>query len=718
TMIAARPPDAASVQPFQYLLARLREDSGEFVGASASYELAAGAEGPLAGYANLGAGRTLVKSGHGSAALGRALLIPTDGPLGLEALLVTADAADLVSKTDLGMAARRQFLGRAPDAPESTLASLRLSELTVDGAKSSSLSFEERAALGREALGLARRAMSRAPTDVPLVARGHAVEMAALLLLPADERVLRARPDVTDELDRLRTLVEGKEFEAARQTADGILAVLGEKGRSGDAGCETELLRARALAGLKEWGKGADSLGDVARRCTDRDLRARALFLAGKYSDSDKRSALAVHYYETLERELPEHRLADDARLRAAQTYYDMGAEGRFTELLTRMPDDYPGGDMVPDGMFALALRRIEKGDWAAATSVLERAAEIAAPLDAKRGQEFAGRERYYRARAWGETGENAERSLAEYEKIVRELPLSYYMLHAYSRLAASDPVRAARVLSESVEQARAAPFAFEHLPKLDDPAFRRALELLRVSDIERARRELTALGVQSPDAGPALLWSVALVYARAGAMKLSNDVARGLLTDWLTRWPSGDWERAWEIAFPRPYHEMVVREASQSGVPEPLVYAIMREESSFDPAAESPARAYGLMQLILPTARQFGKGLGLSLDAQVLKRPQVNVTLGCRVLAELTRSFSDNPLLAIPGYNAGAGRPKRWLKERPSVPFDVWVELVPYLETRRYTKRVLASRAAYTFLYAKPGAEEAVRLPLQLVAR
>jgi soluble lytic murein transglycosylase len=716
-VIARQPPDPSSVQTFQYLLARLREEAGDLSGAAASYDLGALAAGSLGGYANLGASRTLLRNGQAKAALERLGRVPLDGPLGAEALLATAEAAAIVQQPDLAVTSLRRYLEGWPASAEATLAMLRLSELLVDGSRLPALSFGQRASLGREALALERRAMSRAPTDVALAARARTVEMAALVLLPGPERTERTRPDLGDELERLRTLVDGKQYDAARQAADAILLALGEKRRGSEIGCETELLRARALAALREWGKGADELGDVARRCTDRDLRARALFLAGKYAEADKRLPLAVRYYEALEHELPEHRLADDARLRAAETYYDMGAEGRFTELLTRMPDDYPDGDMVLDGMFVLALRRVEKGDWAAATSVLERAASIAAPLDAKRGSEFAGRERYFRARAWAAMGET-ERSLTEYEAMVRDLPLSYYMLHAYSRLADTDAARAARVLAAAVERAEAAPFAFERVPELEGPGFRRALELLRASDIERAKRELDALGLEKPDARPAILWSVALVYARAGASKLSNDVARGLLTDWLVRWPSGDWQRAWEIAFPRPYHDLVEREAKKSGVPEYLVYAVMREESSFDPAAESPAKAYGLMQLIVPTARQFAKGLGLRPDAESLKRPSVNVGIGCRVLSELTRSFSENPLLAVPGYNAGAGRPRRWLGERPAIDFDVWVELIPYLETRRYTKRVLASRAAYAFLYSPSEASVAMRMPTRLVAR
>jgi soluble lytic murein transglycosylase len=568
-----------------------------------------------------------------------------------------------------------------------------------------------------ESLVIARRAMAKALADPALAEWAKRIEAQALQALPPEERIRRTRPSAAEELARVEALVDNKDSEEAKTAADALLAAIGRDPAQAEIACKTELARGRALAGLRQWGVASERLGDAAGHCKDPDVRARQLFLAGKYAEADKRYTQAIRHYETLQKDLPSHRLADDARLRAAQSYSELGAESQFTELLSRMADDFPGGDMVLDGMFQLALHRIKKSDWSGAAHVLERAAQEAAAQDAKRGTEFAGRERYYRARAWGVLGDQ-KKSLDEFEAIVRELPLSYYMLHAYSRLAKSDGERAARALSQSLENAAAAPFEFERRPEFDSPGFPRALELLRVGDVERASRELNALGLIKADAAPQLLWAIALLYERAGASKLSNGVARGLLTDWLGRWPSGDWKRAWEVAFPRPYRQIVVREAARAKVPEHLIYAIMREESSFDPAAESPAKAYGLMQVIEPTARPYGAALGVRIDSLTLKRPSVSIAVGSRVLAQLSKTFSDNPLLAIPGYNAGPRPPRRWAEAHPAIDFDVWVELIPYLETRRYTKRVLASRAAYAFLYSSIGADESVKLPVELATR
>ncbi|HEX6276100.1 MAG TPA: lytic transglycosylase domain-containing protein, partial [Polyangiaceae bacterium] len=246
----------------------------------------------------------------------------------------------------------------------------------------------------------------------------------------------------------------------------------------------------------------------------------------------------------------------------------------------------------------------------------------------------------------------------------------------------------------------------------LSRPATLRALELLRVGDTLAAVGELDAAGLAKAGAAPDLLWAAARAYARAGAYKLAHDIARSRLTDWLSRWPTADWAEAWRVAFPRPYRDLVEQTAKTQKLDASLVFAIMREESAFDPDAQSHADAFGLMQLIVPTARVAAKGTNLPHDRRSLLRPRVNVELGCRTLARFSRIFDGNTLLAVPAYNAGPNRVKQWVSERGSVDFDLWVESIPFVETRRYTKRVLASRAAYAFLYEAEFAERTMLLP------
>ena len=190
---------------------------------------------------------------------------------------------------------------------------------------------------------------------------------------------------------------------------------------------------------------------------------------------------------------------------------------------------------------------------------------------------------------------------------------------------------------------------------------------------------------------------------------------ARGGLIEldaWTAAYPIGPHRLAWEVAFPRPFAAEVDRAAGESGTPVGLLFAIMREESAFAPRALSRAGARGLLQLMPATAGKMARPLGLPHDAEALEQPDVNARLGARFLASLRRRFAHAPLLAVPAYNAGPLAVERWCAERPSLDFDLWVEAIPYRETRLYTKRVLASLAAYEALAGAPGTSEVFLTP------
>lgn len=441
---------------------------------------------------------------------------------------------------------------------------------------------------------------------------------------------------------------------------------------------------------------------------------AKVWFLSGRYAFSASKYVPAIGFFSELEQRYPESTLADDARLYAAMAYDEIGVPARFTELLLSLPEAYPGGDMGAEALFRLALRRMDRGSWSEALGLLERGIVLVAEKDARRGADLAGRERYFRARALFALGKR-DAGVSELLTIIEKLPLSYYMLAAFSRLEREAPGRASAALQEAGARSRAEPFRVAGGPELEQLGFRRMLELLRIGELAAAVRELDQLGLRTETTGSEILWRIASLYERAGFSKFSTELARLRFGEVVGRWPVGDWTRAWEIAFPRPYLALVEREASAAGIEISLAYAIMREESAFDPEAVSPANAYGLMQLIVPTARQIAKGLNLPFGPEALKRPRVNVALGCRELGRLGRVFEDNPLLVIPAYNAGPGRPKRWLRDRPATDFDLWVELIPFPETRRYTKRVLASRATYAFLYERDPTHSRLALPFKL---
>jgi soluble lytic murein transglycosylase len=209
-------------------------------------------------------------------------------------------------------------------------------------------------------------------------------------------------------------------------------------------------------------------------------------------------------------------------------------------------------------------------------------------------------------------------------------------------------------------------------------------------------------------------LLTVGALYNQAGAPELGHALSRGKATGFLAHYPEGKWRVPWEVAYPRAFEPLVLKACGENTLPTTLAWAIMREESSFVPDAKSHSNAIGLMQLIAPTAKWMAAGTTLQTDEATLKRPEVSIELGVRLLAKL-RASHGHPALAVGAYNGGSGAVERWLSARPSDDLDMFVELIPYDETRNYVKRVLSSQAAYAYLYDPSALAEPLGLPLRL---
>ncbi len=149
---------------------------------------------------------------------------------------------------------------------------------------------------------------------------------------------------------------------------------------------------------------------------------------------------------------------------------------------------------------------------------------------------------------------------------------------------------------------------------------------------------------------------------------------------------------------YPIAYTELIANASSEYGVPEPLIYAVILTESSFEPNAHSSAGAKGLMQLMDITNEDVCKRSGKPLDADIFE-PSVNIDRGAYYLAYLYRQFG-TWRESVAAYNAGIGRVRGWL-ENPDYSFDgVTLENIPIDETRAYVSAVMTAYDKYTELY------------------
>jgi soluble lytic murein transglycosylase len=215
-----------------------------------------------------------------------------------------------------------------------------------------------------------------------------------------------------------------------------------------------------------------------------------------------------------------------------------------------------------------------------------------------------------------------------------------------------------------------------------ETPGVQRSLELFALGEMTRARREWR---FTTQDFSNIELRIAARVAEKWG---WHNQAIRSMIT-----------AKAWDDLaprFPLAYQDNFIAGSRTEDIPVTWSMAIARQESAFMPDAKSSAGALGLMQLMPATARQVAKESRISLRSNnQLTDPPTNIKLGTAYLGKMFRQFNHNRILASAAYNAGPNRVKNWLD--PSLPLDVWIETIPFSETRKYVQNVLVFSSIYS---------------------
>ncbi|MEM9861375.1 MAG: lytic transglycosylase domain-containing protein, partial [Myxococcota bacterium] len=327
------------------------------------------------------------------------------------------------------------------------------------------------------------------------------------------------------------------------------------------------------------------------------------------------------------------------------------------------------GGGRAQRARFQLGLHELRRGRARPAATHFEGFARHAEGDDRLRGRYWAGRAK------GGAAGRRLLRQVAEAD------PFGWYGALACARLrACPDP-------EDAPETAAALTI------ELPEDALQYASLGLSADAARRLRRADGALRRQAPRG------RVNEVRARAYAQV--GDIGRAFrlasrAREELRRTPD-TW--AWPLAYPRPFLPAAERAAAAQQVPLALLYGIMRQESGYDPRAYSGAGAAGLLQLMENVAARHARRLGIRAERF---DAEANIALGAAEMAGLLRRFDGRLPLVAAAYNAGAARVRRWQRELPN-DLDLFVELIPFDETRRYVKRVMGHVIRYTVLAGEP---------------
>jgi len=218
-----------------------------------------------------------------------------------------------------------------------------------------------------------------------------------------------------------------------------------------------------------------------------------------------------------------------------------------------------------------------------------------------------------------------------------------------------------------------------EKITVLKNPAAKRAFELFYLNRPNQARREwnfwLTSLNKRQ----------------KLVASKLAHD-AKWFDRAIFTLSKEGYLDDV-ELRFPQAFDDKINQHSKTNKINPAWAFAITRRESSFMSDANSAVGARGLMQLMPRTAKQLGKK---KISKSELCDSGKNNKLGTTYLRKLLNMSKGNQVIATASYNAGPYRVKSWLKNSDSLPADIWIETIPYKETREYVKSVLAYQQIY----------------------
>jgi soluble lytic murein transglycosylase len=727
---AKMPPKSDERHAARYMAGLAKANQGKWSDAAALFETLYRDYERLEPYVAYQAARCFLRAGQPQAALDWAAKVPNGSVPDADSDLVALDALRALSRWPAAAQAAADYLARRPSGarraevmfkraealeklgggakPKPASACCAKGKVTpsdaeTDGDESAVRPGSPEAA---EIVSLYRRVWAEAPLDDwSERASDRLNALAASAGGGADAGALRTH-DAASCFTRAMVYFD-RNRNAESETA--FASTLTAPGLDTDIECKARYHRAQSVWKQRDRKRAAPLFDDaepVCARAKNADLHAKSLYQAARSWANAGNRAAAEARYARLEAEHPDHSYADDARVRTAELAADAGEVEGAEKILAEVPEKYPKGDLLSEALWRLAFSawRTERHDEA-----IRWLDESLRRIPREEVWYAEGRALYWKARVLEKSKDAKEKKAARgyYQRAIREYPLSVYALLSFARIGDKDGKARDALVRELRDKNKPPPFHFQPRPLFGEAGFRRAVELARMGQGGDARRELNKLGLQTSGekhGGDAkrdeedVLWIAAVLLDRAGLWNAAHSIPRYTIKDYALAYPRALGGAKWRVAYPRAFPELVAKNAKANQIPEALQLAIMREESAFSPRIESFANAIGLTQMLQKTAKRFANGV--TPTREQLMDPARNLEYGSRFLAFLWNHFNKAAPLAIAGYNAGEGAVDRWLSERGQLAMDEFMETIPYDETRNYTKRVLASFFAYSWLY------------------
>lgn len=471
-----------------------------------------------------------------------------------------------------------------------------------------------------------------------------------------------ATANPSNQLKRLTVLTSLKRLPEAQTVLNSILLTSPEK-------TEGYAQLARGYANSKMWSQARTTIDEMRRDFSSNPLTPKTIVGVGM--------------------------IARDQKNKVEETYFlQMGL------------NNYPNAVDVAQAQFELAWLQHDGNNFALSSQMLTEHLGRYADKDTT----YRGRAGYWSARDSERAGKLNE-ACALYDAVIYRYSANWYGHIAQQRLAnlkATNKCKdtnfsADSMVGKAIANLKTVTVAPETSTAKEEIRFGKAEQLSIVGLYDWAIEELNSAAKTAPNS-PKVNLAVAKLY------RLREDNVNAMLAlarsypDYSQMFPEEMGKEEWDIFYPLTHWDQIKLWAKNRNLDAYQVAGLIRQESVFNPRARSGANAYGLMQLLVPTARMMAKKYGTeaSITGESLFQPALNIELGTAYMKDQLEKFGRIEYMAV-AYNAGPGRVSQWSNSLPWE-IDEYVEAIPFRETRGYVQGIIRNSAQYRRLYDENG--------------
>ena len=434
------------------------------------------------------------------------------------------------------------------------------------------------------------------------------------------------------------------------------------------------------------------------------ELKAEALFYLAQTYARARQWEQARATAEEMRRAFPNSNFTPRAFVAVGQIARDAKNQADTSYFLRAAVNGYSNSIEVAQAQFDLAWEAHEAKNFAESSRMLTE--HLAFYAD--RNTDNRGRAGYWAARDSERAGKLAE-ARALYEAMLARYDANWYgylskqRLDVLSRNTPAKTFPPDSVVARAVANLKTVTVAEETVSAEDETRMIKANQLWHIGLDEWALKELAKAGEKAPDS-PKVNLATAQIYRSNDDNVRALNTLRRSFPDYSQMKPEEMTREQWDVFYPLAYWDIIVQESKAKNLDPYQVAGLIRQETIFTTRARSGAAAYGLMQVLVPTARLTARKYGVSreITAESLYEPRLNIQLGTAYLRDQIDKFGRIEYVAA-AYNAGPGRVPGW---RATLPLDIdeWAEAVPFKETRGYIQGVVRNRLQYMRLYDDKG--------------